>query len=166
MKGHNTAKLLFLSACHPPYYNGSILGGSSSHSYSSLCRSYALSTCCWLNYVQNEHEQYGCPMQTAAAHRLRPDACLHMHLAALQDSAAAPNVAVQDEQPEEQAVQQPPPNWTLPGNSVVLPGDHSEQGRGAKPGFHHHLQGLLSLLEQPLQIMGLKMSNLLAPQHR
>ena len=64
----------------------------------------------------------------AAAHRLRPNAFLHTHLAALQDSAAAPNVAVLDEQPEEQAAQQPPSNWTLHGNSVVLPGDHSEQG--------------------------------------
>ncbi len=72
-------------------------------------------------------------MQKAAALRLRPNAFLHTHLAALQDSTAAPDVAVLDEQPEEQAAQQPPPNWTLPGNSVVLPGDHSEQGSDSHP---------------------------------
>ncbi len=48
--------------------------------------------------------------------------------------AAVPNVAMLDEQPEDQAAQQPPPDWTLPGDSVVLPeADHLEQGNGDRP---------------------------------
>jgi len=63
-----------------------------------------------------------CAMQKAAAHRLHANALLHNHLAAMLDWAAAvPNVEVLDEQPRGQAAQQPPPQWTLPGDSVVLP---------------------------------------------
>ncbi len=93
-------------------------------------------------------------MQKAAAHRLRPDALLPRRLAALQESAAAPNVAVLDEQPEDQAAPQPPPDWTLPGDSVQRqPGSHcsewSAPARTTLPGANHSEQGSSDWLPPP-----------------
>ncbi len=92
-------------------------------------------------------------MQKAAAHRLHADALLHKHLAALQDWAAVPNVEVLDEQPMGQAAQQPPPQWTLPGDSVVLPGVDPPESRAVVSGSFHHPQPLLSLQKLGLQML-------------